>query len=642
MTIKEFAALAGVSASTVSKIMNGKDEGIRPETREHVLQLAKEYHYNTAKFGTGTDARTLVLGVVTASQSHFNMTLAGFLERASASEYATLIKDSRGDAEVEKKNILSMLSMNVDGLIWDPVESSDISEITALIKKSNTPFRFMSPEYNQQKSFPYIDLARMGYAACDALVSHGHTDIACLLYEGQRSAGLLRGYRQCLFDNSIILNEDLIFHDEESMIKKVGAGLFTGIIVSHHSSALRIYHRVSDLHYAVPNDLSIISLNNDLAGFQEDKPLVSSIRIPFFEYGGHLADHLITEIEKKPKLPPFSMIIDIDSDASIGAPFPASRKRIVSVGSVNIDNYLNFNELPRAGTATATSSLTVYSGGKCLNQAIGASLLGQAVSVIGRVGSDTDSDEIYRTIKEYAIDHQGLMRTEREKTGQAYIFVGKKGESIISLLPGANRLLTPDDMVRNRRLFSKNGFCLLQTEISMPALIEASRIAKEQHMTTVLKPSACDYLPDELLCNIDMLIPNQEELQVLCPDGETLEEKADHYLKLGISTVIVTRGSSGCYVRSKDVSEYIPAIDITAIDVTGAGDAFICCLVSYMIDGYDIVRAARIANYAAGLSTTRQGTLPALVNRTTLESYIMNKEPELLGMGGAITMSKPG
>ena len=157
-------------------------------------------------------------------------------------------------------------------------------------------------------------------------------------------------------------------------------------------------------------------------------------------------------------------------------------------------------------------------------------------------------------------------------------------------------------------------------------------------MTTVLKPSACTFLPDELLDNVDMLIPNQEELQLLCPEGDTLEEKAKHYLESGISTVIVTCGSSGCYVRSKEVSEYIPAIDITAIDVSGAGDAFICCLVSYMIDGYDIVQASRIANYAAGLSTTRQGTVPALVNRTTLESYIMNKEPELLGMGSRSTI----
>ena len=45
MTIKEIAKLAGVSISTVSKIMNNKDESISAETRENVLRIAKEYNY---------------------------------------------------------------------------------------------------------------------------------------------------------------------------------------------------------------------------------------------------------------------------------------------------------------------------------------------------------------------------------------------------------------------------------------------------------------------------------------------------------------------------------------------------------------------------------------------------------------------
>ena len=45
MTIKEIAALAGVSISTVSKIMNHKDASISPETRERVLRIVKEFNY---------------------------------------------------------------------------------------------------------------------------------------------------------------------------------------------------------------------------------------------------------------------------------------------------------------------------------------------------------------------------------------------------------------------------------------------------------------------------------------------------------------------------------------------------------------------------------------------------------------------
>ena len=50
MTINDIAKLAGVSISTVSKIINGKDSGIKTETREHVLHIVKEYRYKPYNF----------------------------------------------------------------------------------------------------------------------------------------------------------------------------------------------------------------------------------------------------------------------------------------------------------------------------------------------------------------------------------------------------------------------------------------------------------------------------------------------------------------------------------------------------------------------------------------------------------------
>ena len=629
MTIKEFAALAGVSPSTVSKIMNGKDKGIRAETREHVLRLAKEYHYKALPYSGSPEARTFVLGLIAGGKDHHDCTIDGFVNRASKLGYMVLCTDSQCDPETEKKNIIRMLEMKVDALIWDPLPSSDVGALTSMIEKHKVPYLFLSSEDNRKASLPHIDLDQIAYAATDELLRRGHTRIACLLDEDRFSAAIMRGYRQCLYDHEIIAYNEMIFYDETAMLDHLGENPFTALVVAREATAQRVCHDMKELHYNIPKDLSVVTVSSACRETNE-RPVVSSLGIPYFAYGEHLANCLVHRIEKRPYIQEFSCTPEQSSDVTLGPPIYAKRKRILSVGSVNIDNYLNFNELPHSGTMTASSSLSVYPGGKCLNQAIGASLLGHPVSVIGRVGDDADSARIYNTAKEYAIDHQGLMRTEREKTGQAYIFVGGNGESMISLLPGANRVLTPGDMTRNRRLFSPGGFCLLQTEIPMPALIEAAKLAKENEMRTVLKPSACDTLPDELLDHMDMLVPNQSELELLCTEGRNIEEKAEHYLRKGVATVIVTRGASGCYVRTQEVSTYIPAIELTAVDVTGAGDAFICCLVSYLIYGYDVVRAARIATYAAGISTTRQGTVPALVDRATLEAYITNVEAGLI------------
>ena len=68
MTIKEIAGLAGVSISTVSKIINNKDQDINPETRKRVLKIVKEYNYTP--YGTVrniSQAKTFLLAVLLRS-----------------------------------------------------------------------------------------------------------------------------------------------------------------------------------------------------------------------------------------------------------------------------------------------------------------------------------------------------------------------------------------------------------------------------------------------------------------------------------------------------------------------------------------------------------------------------------------------
>ena len=64
MKIKDLARIAGVSPSTVSKIMHQKDDNISAETREHVLSIAKQYNYVPAQSLTSPDVKTMTLGVI--------------------------------------------------------------------------------------------------------------------------------------------------------------------------------------------------------------------------------------------------------------------------------------------------------------------------------------------------------------------------------------------------------------------------------------------------------------------------------------------------------------------------------------------------------------------------------------------------
>ena len=83
MTIKDIAGLAGVSISTVSKIINGKDEHINPQTRTRVLQIVKEYNFTPyAAVKSSPDAKKFLLGVLLHSSRASASLLSGILQSA--------------------------------------------------------------------------------------------------------------------------------------------------------------------------------------------------------------------------------------------------------------------------------------------------------------------------------------------------------------------------------------------------------------------------------------------------------------------------------------------------------------------------------------------------------------------------------
>ena len=302
---------------------------------------------------------------------------------------------------------------------------------------------------------------------------------------------------------------------------------------------------------------------------------------------------------------------------------------MIVVGSVNTDMYLKVDHLPASGKTAISTRSSLYPGGKGINQSVGAAKLGARVSLIGAVGNDVDSDRIYAALREHSVNSAGVRRCGDASTGKAFIFVQKDGDSMISILAGANGSLNAADIDRNIRVFENCSYCLVSTEIPEDVVLASLKAAKMHQTTTILKPSTIQTISDEILRYVDILIPNNEEICDLCPEG-TLREKAEHFLKKGVKSVIVTLGQNGSYLKEADKEAYFPAQKFQSVDNTGACDAFISALAVYLQSGYDIEKAIRIATYAAGFSITREGVYNALVDRSTLESYLTQQDPELL------------
>lgn len=637
MKIKDIARLAGVSVSTVSKIMNNKDQGISAETRAHVLKIAKEYHYTPYSSVITTSTKSLTIGVIFRNTSDISMIMTGILETAGELGYAVVMCESKNSSTVELKSISMLISKRVDGILWEPVEPIDPKNLDE-INSCNIPYQIINA--NTPNSIN-IDFKKLGYLATEALIKHGHANIACVFEKDAKNNSFFNGYKQCLFDNNINLNDEFAIeitdmYPADFPMGKITNHYISGLVISHYTVAIKLYEELNRLHYDTPYDISIVSLKDDV-GIKTDYPPISTFTIPHYEFGRKIVNRLIEQIEKNISDSPLTdndsaFDIDIDNLLSIDIPYLTRTKKIIVVGSINIDNYLNFDSLPHPGKTVSTSSASIYAGGKCLNEALGVAKLGHHAALIANVGNDSEADIIYELVKKYPIDTVGLKRCQGCQTGQAYIFVQNDGNSMISILLGANNTLDKKCIMENERLFTNASFCLLQTEVPLESIIQACIIAKKYGLKTVMKPSTSPQLPDKLLKMIDIIVPNLNEINDLCPDFETMEQKAEHLISKGIGTVIVTLGAEGCYIKSKefDCECRIPAKEFVSVDSSCAGDAFISALVSYLLYGYDLISAAKIATYAAGFSITRQGTSASLIDKNTLEVYIKQKEPELL------------
>jgi ribokinase len=187
------------------------------------------------------------------------------------------------------------------------------------------------------------------------------------------------------------------------------------------------------------------------------------------------------------------------------------------------------------------------------------------------------------------------------------------------VVPGANALLAPEDVEHALDAAPAARIVLLQLEIPLATVQAAAQSAHARGMQVLLDPAPARPLPDELLANVDILLPNQGEAGLLAgmPVAERVEaeEAARLLLARGPRTVLVKLGADGVLIVDALGTRHIPGLPVTAVDTTAAGDCLAGALAVALTEGKDLVTAVTFANAAAALSTTRPGaqdSMPAL------------------------------
>jgi ribokinase len=279
------------------------------------------------------------------------------------------------------------------------------------------------------------------------------------------------------------------------------------------------------------------------------------------------------------------------------------------IGSINMDLVYRVPHIVKEGETLHSSSHSVHYGGKGANQAVTASQLGANVSFIGKVGKDGFGQQAKDNLANNGVNIAAIQ--EEGTTGQALIQVADSGENSIVLFPGANFLVTPEQIEQDSDVIRNSDVLLFQLEIPLNSIERAIQIAADSGKIVILNPAPAKKLPDSLLKKVSILTPNETELALLTGIEPTSEEKlaaaCQVLLDKGIGTVIVTLGSKGAFYMNKVEYGWVEAIKVDAIDTTGAGDAFNGALAVSICRGKSISEAVRTATEVAAYVVTKIG-----------------------------------
>lgn len=268
--------------------------------------------------------------------------------------------------------------------------------------------------------------------------------------------------------------------------------------------------------------------------------------------------------------------------------------------------------VPPRGALALVGELSLHGGGCALNTASALVRLGVSAAACGKVGGDPFGDFLLGLLDERGIDRRGVLRDAEAATSATVVLVDEEGERTFLHLPGANgRLraeeLDPELLYAGRALHLAGALVLeeLDGEPAAAILAEARSRGLVTSLDTVWDASGRWQRVLPSLPHVDLLTASLAEAEAI--SGQRGPGAAADWLRSrGAAAVAVKLGADGCYVSGVG---HVPAPAVTAVDGTGAGDAFAAGLLYGVLAGWLLGRSAALANAAGALATTAVGAV---------------------------------
>lgn len=274
LTIKEIAAQAGVSVSTVSRVMNGTGN-VNKEARDRVNEVLLQTRFKPNMLARSLKSkRTNSIGVVISdiSDRYYSLLTKSLSDLLSEKEYSLVICCTNGSAENERKSYEFLSEKSVDGIVLNTCGGLD-DEITEL--SSRVPIVMVNRRLTDTKAQnpPVIDFVGSDdvtgmRSLTKYLIDHGHRNIG--LINGNMIVSTSRerfeGYRQALESIGMAIKPDTPLHYHEGFKQESGyLGMSylmnlpeppTAIISTNDSIALGVMNYAMEKKIEIPSKIA--------------------------------------------------------------------------------------------------------------------------------------------------------------------------------------------------------------------------------------------------------------------------------------------------------------------------------------------------------------------------------------------------
>ncbi len=299
------------------------------------------------------------------------------------------------------------------------------------------------------------------------------------------------------------------------------------------------------------------------------------------------------------------------------------KAKIFVIGSTNTDMVVRSERIPVPGETVTGGTFLLNPGGKGANQAVACARLGGRTVFVAKVGDDAFGRETGPRLAKDGIDAR-LLTDAAAASGVALILVDAHGRNCISVAPGANATLSPEDLAPMRGEIEQAAAVVMQLETPIDTVAWAAKVAHDAGVKVVLNPAPAAKLPAGLYACLDWITPNETEAKLLTgvdvADEATAEAAASVLHGRGVKGVVITLGEHGAFWSEGGSHGMVPACKVKAVDTVAAGDTFNGAFAVALTEGRPVEDAVRFAVKAASISVTRPGAQASVPHRAELES----------------------